>query len=373
MAASGVTFVSTETEKKEFIEFLYTHYTTDGFFVPPLRQEQYKLIDKQKNPFFNQAKMAMFLAHYDDEPAGRIAAVVDDRFNKQHGFNTGHFAFFECIDHQPTANLLFRVAEDWLRGQGVEEVLGPTNPGMMDVLGFLVDGFDKYPYIMMPYSKPYYEKLALSAGYDGVRDLLAFVLDEYNVDFDRMRKAKGMIMRRYPQINIRPVSLKNIDEEVKIVRDIYNEAWKNNWGFLPLSLEEIKGLAKEFKMILDEDFAHIAEWDGIPVGFSIALPDLNQVFRTMNGNLYPFGFIKFLWGKQKINRIRTALMGILPEFQGKGIDALFHQRTIEFALKRNFVESELSWVLDNNTEMIHLAQRLGARIDKRYRMYAKKL
>ena len=137
MAVIGVTFVSTETEKKEFIEFLYTHYATDGFFVPPLRQEQHKLIDKQKNPFFKQAKMAMFLAHYDDKPAGRIAAVVDDRFNKQHGLNTGHFSFFECIDHQPTADLLFRVAEDWLREQGVEEILGPTNPGMMDVLGFL--------------------------------------------------------------------------------------------------------------------------------------------------------------------------------------------------------------------------------------------
>ena len=260
MAASSVTFVSTEAETKEFIEFLYTHYMTDGFFVPPLRQEQHKLINKQENPFFKQARMAMFLAHHDGKIAGRIAAVVDDRFNHQHGLNTGHFAFFECIDYQPTADLLFRVAEDWLRGQGVEEVLGPTNPGMMDVLGFLVDGFDKYPYIMMPYSKPYYEKLALSAGYEGVRDLLAFVLDESNVDFDRMRKAKSMIMRRYPQIHIRPVSLKNIDEEVKIVRDIYNEAWKNNWGFLPLSLEEIKGLAKEFKMIYDTHFDNLRQY-----------------------------------------------------------------------------------------------------------------
>jgi len=140
-----------------------------------------------------------------------------------------------------------------------------------------------------------------------------------------------------------------------------------------LTIEELSGLAKEFKMVLDDDFAHIAEWEGKPVGFSIALPDLNQVFKTMNGNLLPFGFIKFLWGKRKINRIRTALMGILPEYQGKGIDALFHQRTIERALDRNFVESELSWVLDNNTEMIHVAERLGARVDKRYRMYAKKL
>ena len=373
MASSGITFVSSDLEKKEFIEFPYRHYATDGFFVPPLRSEQKKLIDTDKNPFFKQAKMAMFLAEHNGKPAGRIAAVVDDRFNKQHGLNTGHFAFFECIDHQPTADLMFRVAEDWLKEQGVEEVLGPTNPGMMDVLGFLVDGFDKYPYIMMAYSKPYYEKLALNAGYTGVRDLLAFVVDQSSVDFDRMRKAKSMIMRRYPEITIRPVSLKRISEEVKIVRDIYNEAWKDNWGFLPLTLEELTGLAKEFKMILDEDFAHIAEWDGKPVGFSIALPDLNQVFKTMNGNLLPFGFIKFLWGKRKINRIRTALMGILPEYQGKGIDALFHQRTIENALVRKYVESELSWVLDNNTEMIHVAERLGARIDKRYRMYAKKL
>jgi len=373
MSASGVTIVTTDAESKEFIEFQYRHYKNDAFFVPPLRMDQKKLINKDKNPFFKNAEMVLFIAEHEGKTAGRISAVVDHRFNEYHNTLTGHFGFFECIDHQPTADLLFRVAEDWLRDKGMKKVLGPASPGMMDTIGILVDGFEKYPYIMMPYSKPYYDKLISEAGFSGAMDLLAYIIDKDMLSAERMQRATDIVMKRNPKLRIRPVNLKKIHDEVEIVRTIYNEAWKDNWGFLPLTQAELAATADDFKLILDPDLAHIAEIDGSPVAFSIGIPDLNEIFRTMNGNLFPFGFLKLLLRRRKIKRYRTALMGVLPSHRGRGIDAVLTQSAIRKALARGIDTSELSWVLGDNLDMQRVAERLGARVDKTYRMYEKVL
>lgn len=373
MSTSGVTVVTTDDERKQFINFLYNHYKTDGHFIPPLRMDQKKLIDEKKNPFYENAEIKLFLAEHNGEVAGRVAAVIDHRFNDYHKTKTGHFAFFECIDHQPTADLLFRVAEDWLRDNGMEDVLGPTAPGMMDVIGFLVDGFDKDPYILMPYSKPYYEKLALKAGYKGEMDLLAYIVNKDQVPMERGKRAEKIVKTRYPGLKIRPVDLKKLKSEIEIVGDIYTKTWKDNWGFLPISESEFHALADELKMVLDPDLVHVAEIDGKPIAFSIGIPDLNQIFKTMDGKLFPFGIFKILLGKKKIDRFRTALMGVLPEYQGKGIDALLHYAAIEKAVAKGITESELSWILGDNQEMIRVAEKIGGRLDKTYRMFGKKL
>lgn len=373
MSSSGVTIVTTDAERKEFVEFLYTHYKNDLYFVPPLRMDQKKLISTEKNPFFENAEIALFVAEHNGKPAGRISAVVDHRFNEHHNEQTGFFGFFECIDHQPTSDLLFRVAEDWLRDKGMKKVLGPASPGMMDTIGVLVDGFEKYPYIMMPYSKPYYDKLISEAGYRGAMDLLAYIIDKEMLSAERMERATEIVKKRNPGLKIRPVNLKKIKEEVEIVRNIYNEAWKDNWGFLPLTKAELADTAENFKLILDPDLAHIAEIDGKPVAFSIGIPDLNEIFRTMNGNLFPFGIFKLLLRRRKIKRYRTALMGVLPEYRGRGLDAVVTQAAIDKALARGIDTSELSWVLADNIGMQRVAERLGARVDKTYRMYEKDL
>lgn len=373
MSSSGVTIVTTEAEKKKFIEFQYSHYQTDGHFVPPLRMDQKKLINTEKNPFYNNAEIALFIAEHDGKIAGRIAAIVDYRFNEYHGNKTGHFGFFECIDHQPTADLLFRVAEDWLKDKGMEDVVGPTNPSLMDMIGFLVDGFDKDPYLMMPYTKPYYEKLVTEAGYEKAMDLLAYHAHKDTYSHERGKRAKEIVYKRNPGLKIRPLNLKKIHDEVEIVRDIFNKTWKDNWGFIPLTKEELAATANDFKLILDPDLTHFAEVNGKPVAFSIGLPDLNVIFKKMNGNLFPFGIFKLLLGRRKIKRYRTALMGVLPEVHGKGIDALLHQSAVEKALPRGIDTSELSWVLANNPDMIRTAERLGATLDKTYRMFSKKL
>lgn len=372
-ATNSVTVVTTDEEKKEFIKFPYSHYKDDTYWVPPLLIEQKKLLNTKKNPFFKNAEIDLFIAHQNGEIAGRIAAIVDHRYNEFHGTKTGFFGFFECIDQQSTSNLLFRVAEDWLKSRDMDTVLGPANPGMMDEIGILVDGFDKYPSILMPYHKRYYDALIKGSGYQKEMDLLTYDVTQDSVDRGRANRAFEIVKKRLPGISIRKINLKKIKDEVKMIREIFNAAWKNNWGFIPLSAEEFDALASDLKMIVDDDFAHIAEIDGKPVGFSVALPDYNQILRNMNGRLFPLGILKILWKRKKIDKVRTALMGVLPEFQGKGIDALLHREAIENGLIKGVYSSEVGWILENNVQMIRVAEKLGGVNNKTYRMYSKKL
>lgn len=374
MSTSGVTIVSTKEEKKRFIDFVYELNKGEEHFVPPLRMDQKKLLNEDKNPFFKNAEMALFLAEKDGKTVGRIAAIIDHRYNDYHGARTGHFGFFDCIDDQHTANLLFRVASDWMKEKGMEDVLGPANPSMMDVIGVLVDGFDKDPYIMMPWNKFYYDRLIKNAGFEKAQDLLAFIINTQIADVDRMQRAADIVKKRTPGLKLRNIRLNDIENEIKIVHHIFNETWKNNWGFIPLSEEEFQAAGKDLKMIVNPDYAYVAEVGGEPVGFSIGIPDINKIIKDMNGRLFPFGVFKLLWKKRKLHTLRTALMGVLPEYQGRGIDALMNNESIQTGLKNSeVVESEISWVLESNTNMIRVAERLGAYLDKTYRMYSKKL
>jgi GNAT superfamily N-acetyltransferase len=374
MNSSGVTIVSTKDEQKRFVNFIYSFYEGQEHWVPPLRMDQKKLVDPKKDPFYENAEAALFIAEKDGKDVGRIAAIVDHRYNKFHGSKTGHFGFFECIDDQHTADLLFRVAEDWLRDKGMKDVLGPASPSMMDTIGVLIDGFDKDPYIMMPYNYPYYDELIKNAGFDKAMDMYAYIVDTETVAVDRMNRAMDIVKKRLPDLKIRPVNLKKIHQEIEIVRHIFNEAWKNNWGFIPLTEAEFEATGKDLKMIVDTDYAHIAEVNGEPVAFSIGLPNINEIIKDMNGKLFPFGIFKLLLNKKKIKGLRTALMGVLPEWQGKGIDALLHQRSIHNGLTTGGKTiSELSWILESNTDMIHVAERIGGTLDKSYRMYSKDL
>ncbi len=374
MNSSGVTIVSTKDEQKRFVNFIYSFYEGQEHWVPPLRMDQKKLIDANKDPFYENAEAAFFIAEKGGKDVGRIAAIVDHRYNKFHGTKTGHFGFFECINDQHTANLLFRVAEDWLRDKGMKDVLGPASPSMMDTIGVLIDGFDKDPYIMMPYNFPYYDELIKSAGFTKAMDMYAYLVDTETVSLDRMKRAMKIVKKRLPDIKIRPVNLKKMHSEIDMVRRIFNEAWKNNWGFIPLTEAEFEATGKDLKMIVNTDFAHVAEINGEPVAFSIGLPNINKIIKGMNGRLFPFGIFKLLLKRKKINELRTALMGVLPEWQGKGIDALLHLRSIENGLKANGkTVSEMSWILETNVGMIHVAERLGGKLDKSYRMYSKDL
>ncbi|MGM0507109.1 MAG: GNAT family N-acetyltransferase [Bacteroidota bacterium] len=370
---TGVTYITTPKEKKAFLEFPYSHYKGDAHWVPPLKFEVRKRLDPEKNPFFQQAEMALFIAEQDGEIAGRIAAIIDHRYNSYHDTKTGFFGFFESINSESVTDLLFRSVSGWLEERGIEKLMGPASPSMMDEVGILVDGFDQPPAIMMPYNKQWYGDLLESAGFQKEMDLFAFDVDQTTVDRERMSRAVGLVKRRIPGLTVRPIRLKKMQQEIEIIRHIFNKAWSQNWGFIPLSKAELEQLASDLKLILDPDFAHIVEVDGDPVAFSVALPDYNQILAEMNGTLFPTGIFKLLLKRKSIHRIRTALMGVLPAYRGKGIDAVLHHQSIENGLVRDFHSSELSWVLESNTEMIRVAERIGARRSKTYRIYSKSL
>jgi GNAT superfamily N-acetyltransferase len=372
-STDAISVVESNEDKLKFLEFPYQHYAEDQYWVPPLKIEQKKLMDTEKNPFFNNAEIEFFLAYHNDKLVGRIAAIIDHRYNEYHNSKTGFFGFFECINREQTARLMFRVVEDWLSARGMEEMLGPANPGMMDEIGILVKGFAKYPSILMPYHKEYYDPLLKSIGLEKAMDLFTYEVNQDNVDRERMNRAVEIVARRLPGIKIRKIRLKKIKEEIQIIQKIFNAAWKNNWGYIPLSTEEFDYLAQDLKTIVDDNFAHIAEIDGRPVAFSVAIPDYNQVFRNMDGTLLPTGIFKILWNRRKINRVRTALMGVLPEYQGKGIDALLHRESIENGVKFNKYASEIGWILENNVQMNRVAEKIGGEHDKTYRMYSKSL
>ncbi|WP_440999527.1 N-acetyltransferase family protein [Fodinibius sp. SL11] len=370
---NGITLATTKKERKQFIDFPYQHYSEDENWIPPLKMEQKKLIDTENNPFYENGDIALFLAEQDGELCGRIAAIQDRRYNEHHNNKTGFFGFFECIDDQSVTNLLFKVAGDWLKQRGHTDVLGPSNPSMMDEIGILVDGFEYEPSIMMPYHKPYYDDLITNAGLKKEMDLYAFRVTQATVTLDRIYRAEEIVRRRLPKLKIREIDTKNLDQEVEIVQNIFNQAWSKNWGFIPLSKEELQELANDLKLILDPKVAHIAEVDGEPVAFSIALPDLNQALKYTDGTLFPTGIFKLLWHRRNIDQIRTALMGVIPEYQGKGIDALLHKEAIINGREVGYNSSELSWVLETNKNMIRVAEKLGASIEKTYRMYQKDL
>lgn len=369
----AISVVDTNEEKKEFLEFPYQHYADDQYWVPPLRIEQKKLIDTEKNPFYENAEIELFLVYNNDKLVGRIAAIIDHRYNDYHNTKTGFFGFFECINRERTAKLMFQMAEEWLRSRGMEVMMGPTNPGMMDEIGILVEGFQKYPSILMPYHKEYYDPLLKSVGLEKAMDLLTYEVNQDNVDRERMNRAVEIVKRRLPTISIRKIRLSKIKQEIKIIQEIFNAAWKDNWGFIPLSEAEFMYLAKDLKSVVDDNFAHIAEVDGRPIAFSVALPDYNQILKDMDGKLFPFGIFKLLWNRKKITRVRTALMGVIPEYQGKGIDALLHRESIENGLKFNKYASEIGWILESNVQMNRVAEKIGGVHDKTYRMYRKSL
>ena len=372
-STDAVTVVESKEEKKQFLEFPYSHYSEDKYWVPPLKIEQKKLLNTDKNPFFKNADIELFLAYHNDKLVGRVAAIIDHRYNEYHNTKTGFFGFFECINRHQTATLMFKVVEDWLKSRGMEEVMGPANPGMMDEIGVLVSGFTKYPSILMPYNKEYYDSLLKTVGFEKEMDLFTYDVNQDNVNRDRMNRATQIVRKRLPDIHIRKIRLKKIKEEILIIQKIFNAAWKDNWGFIPLSTEEFDYLAKDLKTIVDPNYAHIAEIKGEPVAFSVALPDYNEILKDLDGTLFPTGLIKILWRRKNITRIRTALMGVLPEYQGKGIDALLHRESIENGLKYNKYASEIGWILESNVHMNRVAEKIGGELEKTYRMYTKPL
>ena len=372
--------VETAADRARFVELPYVLYRNDPNFIPPLRSEMRALIDGPKsNPWFLHARAKFWLAVRDGKDVGRISAQVDDLWLEHMGAGIGHFGMFESIDDQSVADLLLTTAETWLREQGMTRAQGPFSLSIWDEPGLLVEGFDSPPTVMMGHHLGYYRRLVETHGYAGIKDLHAWELD-IDRPFPELIQRVIAAGQRNKKFRTRPVSKANFDQEAALILDILNDAWSSNWGFVPLTPEEVAHVGKKLKPIVFEDMITIAEYDGVAAGFMIALPDINEMTADLNGSLFPFGWAKLLWRlrKPKVRRIRVPLMGIRKLYQGQRISSLMAFQMIEDTRrvaneKYGAVRGEIGWILDDNGPMRGIADAIEAKVTKTYRIYERGL
>lgn len=355
-----------------FIRFPWTIYRDDPVWVPPLRSDVRKLLDRDRHPFHQHADVEYFLALRDDRPVGRIAAVVNHAYNDFHETRTGFIGLFESIDDQTVADALLGTAADWLRDRGMTVAQGPFNLSTNDELyspGVLLDGFEHPPVLLMAHTPPYYARLFEGAGWDKAKDLLSYWVDNSSGAPERLVRAMGRLESSLEGLAIRSVDLKQLDREVERIKEVYNSAWERNWGFTPLTDAEIQHMASDLRSIVDPRFALIAEVHGEPVAFALALPDYNQALKHVNGRLFPFGILKLLWHRRKIDRLRVFTLGLKPEYHRKGLDALLYLRLHENGLPVGLARGEAAWILEDNWGMRRGLERMGGYVYKTYRVY----
>ena len=363
----------TPRDISEFIEFPYPLYAGDPFWVPPLRLDVKEKLSP-KHPFWIHSEKKLFLARDEmGKTVGRIAAIIDSNFIKFHGRKTGYFGFYESINDALVCAALTGACEKWLREKGMTDVIGPMNPSTNYECGFLLEGYDSSPFIMMTYNPPFYHDLFGISGYSKAKDLLAFFMFAKDGPMGRLEKVAGKVRDREPDIRVRPVDMKDFASEAETIKNLYNSAWEKNWGFVPMTDAEFDDMAKTLKMLVDPKVLLVAESKGKPVGFIMALPDYNQLFKTMNGRLFPFGILKLLFLKKRINQARLILLGIKEEFRGRGLDSLLYYEVIKNGKQRGYHQGEFSWVLEDNVLTIRASEMLGGRVYKKYRIYGKQL
>ena len=345
----------------------------DPNWVPPLRMEVGSLLDRTKNPFFEHATAEYFLAERAGVVVGRIAAIHNRLHNEIHGDKVGFFGFFECEDDPKTAALLFDAADRWIKAQGLDTLRGPASFSVNDECGLLVDGFDTPNVVMMPHNPPYYARLIEGAGFRKAKDLLAY--EGGNADHpvdtpERLKRAVRITLERNG-ITLRKLDIKNFAAEVDLIKQVYNAAWEKNWGFVPMTDAEIDLLAKNFKPVIIPEMVTFAEKDGRTVGFGLAIPDLNEaLIGNRDGGIVKGAFLILWWMfRKKFTRARIPLLGILPEFRGKGLDSALYHEVWAKAGEQGIGWGEGGWILEDNPAMKLGLEKMGFRVYKTYRMY----
>jgi GNAT superfamily N-acetyltransferase len=366
--------VRNKKEKREFITFAWQIYRKDPelnkYWVPPVIDDYMKTLDTEVFPLYDHAELAMFTAWKDGVMAGTVAAVENRRHNEVHHDRVGFWGFFECLNDQDVANALFDAAAGWLKKRGLNAMRGPVSPSMNDQCGMLTRGYDSPPVFLMLYNPPYYNDLVLNYGHHVGQELLAWYIDKESVDIERLRRISEYVMKR-EGLTVRLMKMKDFDQEVKRVREIYNKAWEKNWGFVPMTDKEFDFLAKSLKPLVNPNYIYFVEdRNKRTVGFSLSLPDINQALKHVNGNPFsPLGLLKYLWYSRKITMVRTIIMGVLPEYRNKGIDSILNAQIADYGSKHGITASEMSWVLKANEPMSKLAKVIGGTPYKEYVIY----
>jgi hypothetical protein len=368
--------VTNASDLKAFISVPWSVYRDDPSWVPPLKVER-KEAFSAKNPYFLHARWKAWTAYRGGKPVGRISAQVDELHLKYHDANTGFFGLIEAPDDEEVFAALFGTAEAWLKEQGMHTALGPFNLGVNQEIGCLVEGFNTPPYVMMGHARPYYSALIEAQGYEKAQDVLSYGLTE--AMFALPENLQRLLQRQSSKMTIRQVDRKNTDSELETLRNIFNDAWSENWSFVPFTKEEFRNVGKELFMFVPPDFTWIAETDGEPAAFIILIPNLNEAIADLNGKLLPFGWAKLFW-RMKLRPTKTArvaLMGVRKKYQNTRLGPSLAFQTIralyEPVMKRNMDAIEMSWILEQNQGMRSIIEKIGGAVTKRYRMYRKDL
>ena len=367
--------VSGPRQLKTFIAVPWVVYAHDPNWIAPLLFEQKQRLTA-KNPFFEHARWQAWIAWRGDRVVGRISAQIDRLYQEIHQDNTGYFGMLESEDDTELFSSLLETAEDWLRKQGMNRVRGPFNLSINEEAGLLVDGFDTPPVIMMGHAPAYYGSQLKAAGYHKAKDLLAYRI---RPDFEAPPIMNRLIEQAGHQISVRPIRRKQLKQELEVLRDIFNDAWSKNWGFVPFTRAEFADIGQLISLLVDDDFIQIAEIDDRPVAMIVAMPNINQVIGDLNGRLMPTGWLKLLW-RLKVGYPTTArvpLMGVRKEYHygrsGPTLAFLVIDAVRRALIRRGITQVELSWILEDNSGMRNIIETIGGIAYKRYRVYEKSL
>ena len=361
--------VDSPQDLHEFVEFPYQLYRNDPVWIPPLRDEQRKQFDPKHNPFLRHCDWQLFLLKDAGKAIGRIAAFVDNLAIDFWKERIGLFGHFECISDKAASNLLLEAARDWLRAAHCSSMRGPWS-FVSQEWGMVTEGFTPSAVIMAPYNPPYYNDFLTGFGMQKVKDLLCWYIsigEGYEIP-SRILELTNAVAERYG-VRVRQINMQQYDQEVQTLIELSNASIIENWGYSPVTEAEVNAMARDMKPIIQPKGVLFAEdKNGRPIGFAITLPDINSLLKGLNGRLFPFGFIKMLWGIPRLRRYRMFALGVIPEYHGKAVDSLIYRALYERLITPD-TWIEINYVLEDNWPMINAIKKLGAKPLRRYRVY----
>jgi len=368
--------VANRRDRRAFLRMPWSIYQDDPHWVPPLLAEVRTRLNPRKNPYFEHAEAAMFLAEREGKIVGRISAQICQLAQVHQGAGTGHFGFFECEDRVETATALFDIAAKWLADAGMDRMVGPFNLSINEEAGLLIDGFHRPPYIFMSHNPAYYDALFVACGMAKETDVYAYHLDiskPYPQRLERILKAA----KRNTQINLRNVDRQNLEAELGLLLELFNDSWSENWGHIPMTQGEVNDLAMLIRRLFSTDAVVLAEIDGKVVGFIVVIPNLNEFTADLNGKLFPWGWLRMLYRIKRTpcGSVRVPLMGVSREYQstrtGAAIALTMIDRCRTASINNGATLCEMSWILESNRSMRSILDASGSTLDKTYRLYSR--
>jgi GNAT superfamily N-acetyltransferase len=370
--------IDSKADRSSFAKVPWVAHRNDAQWVPPLLADVLDTLNPRKNPFFEHGEAALFLAERDGEAVGRISAHTNQLHNEYHKDKAGFFGFFECIEDEAVSAALLERAEDWLKQRGCDQVLGPESFSTNEEVGVVVEDREGPPMIMCAQNPPYYPRLIEAAGYEKAKDLYGWYYEVGEIPAEARKIAHAV--EQYPGLTVRQADPKHLERDIHIVREVFNAAWSRNWGYVPWTDNEVTHGAKEMGMIIKPEITAIAEVEGKPAGFMVALPNINEAIKDLNGRLFPTGLLKLIWrlklGGHKFQSARLLLLGIMPEYRGSalgGLSVLLYVRAHHGGEQLGIKFGELGWTLEDNEKINAGIQFMGGRLGKVYRIYGKSL